>query len=86
MKPYFVVKRIFDFGFAVILLVLISPILLIVSICIKIESKGPVFFKQDRLGLNGRTFKIYKFRSMVVNAEKIGQGFIHLRMIHVLLR
>ncbi|MBO0996435.1 sugar transferase [Bacillus sp. SD075] len=74
MKPYLVLKRIFDLIFALTLLIIISPILIIVAIVIKLESRGPVFFLQDRLGRNGRTFKIYKLRSMIVNAEKIGTG------------
>ena len=67
-------KRVLDFVFALFLLILISPFLICVAIMIKLDSKGSVLFKQDRLGLNGKTFKIYKFRSMVVNAEKTGSG------------
>ena len=74
MKTYLVVKRILDFLFALILLIVILPILFIVAIAIKLESKGSVFFKQDRLGINGEIFKMYKFRSMVINAEKTGTG------------
>jgi undecaprenyl phosphate N,N'-diacetylbacillosamine 1-phosphate transferase len=74
MKPYIKVKRVLDIIFSIVLLVLMSPIMICVAIAIKIDSKGPVFFKQDRLGLNGKPFKIYKFRSMVVNAEKSGTG------------
>jgi len=74
MSSYLFFKRILDLIFAIILLIVISPIILIVPIVIKIESKGPIFFKQERLGLNGRTFIIYKFRSMVVDAEKNGTG------------
>lgn len=53
-------------------LIITSPILLITAIAIKVESPGPIIFKQERLGLNGKVFKIYKFRSMCVNAEKGG--------------
>lgn len=74
MKPYLLIKRIADILFSLFLLIVISPILVVVAILIKLESKGPVFFKQKRLGLNGDTFLIYKFRSMVVDAEKIGTG------------
>ncbi|MBZ5202047.1 sugar transferase [Planomicrobium chinense] len=74
MKPYLIVKRAADFIFSLILLVVISPLMLLVALSIRLESKGPVFFKQKRLGLNGDTFLIYKFRSMVVNAEKTGTG------------
>lgn len=74
MKLYLTFKRVADFIFSLLLLIVVSPLLIIVSIAIKVESKGPVFFKQKRLGLYGETFKIYKFRSMVENAEKIGTG------------
>jgi undecaprenyl phosphate N,N'-diacetylbacillosamine 1-phosphate transferase len=79
MKEYLVVKRILDLIFALILLIIIAPILLIVLVAIKTETKGPVFFKQDRLGLNGKIFKMYKFRSMVINAEKTGTGVYSYR-------
>ena len=55
-------------------MVILSPIFILVAIIIKLTSKGPVFFQQDRLGKDGKTFKILKFRTMVVNAEKIGDG------------
>lgn len=74
MKKYLIFKRVIDFIFSLILLIATSPLLLIVAIAIKLESKGPILFKQNRLGLNGENFKIYKFRSMVENAEKIGTG------------
>ena len=67
-------KRFFDFLFSLLLLIIISPLLLIVAIAIKIESPGPVIFKQIRLGRNGKEFTIYKFRSMCVGAEKTGSG------------
>lgn len=55
-------------------LVVISPFLLIISILVKTSSEGPIFFLQERLGRKGQVFKIIKFRTMVVNAEKIGSG------------
>lgn len=66
------IKRLLDFILSLFGLVVLSPLLAIVAIAIKLESKGPVVFKQDRLGLNGKVFKIYKFRSMCVGAEKSG--------------
>lgn len=64
------IKRTFDIVFSTLVLVTIFPIVwLIVTIAIKIQSPGPVFFKQDRTGLDGRTFKCYKFRSMKVNSD-----------------
>jgi len=67
-------KRAFDLAGALLILVLISPLLLAVALAIKITSPGPVIFKQQRLGLHGKIFYLYKFRSMIPNAEKIGSG------------
>ncbi|OPX84740.1 MAG: putative sugar transferase EpsL [Pelotomaculum sp. PtaB.Bin104] len=67
-------KRIFDLVGALLILVLLSPLLLVVALAIKITSPGAVIFKQQRLGLHGKTFYMYKFRSMIPNAEKIGSG------------
>jgi len=63
------VKRLFDIVFSFIALIILAPIFAIVAIMIKATSKGPVFFKQERGGLNGRKFMLYKFRTMVVDAE-----------------
>lgn len=68
-----IVKRACDIIFSLIALILTSPIFLIVSIAIKAEDKGPVFFRQERATINGQTFMIIKFRSMVVDAEKDGR-------------
>ena len=65
-------KRIFDLITAIILLVILSPILFILSIAIKLDSTGPVMFKQIRVTQYGRQFRIFKFRTMVNNADKIG--------------
>ncbi len=65
-------KRIFDIVFSLIALIILSPIMLISAIAIKIYDRGPVFYKQKRLTINGKQFNIYKFRSMIVNAEKTG--------------
>ncbi len=67
-------KRLIDILGSVIGGLIISPILIIIALAIKLTSTGPVFFRQERLGKNGRVFKILKFRTMVVNAEKIGDG------------
>ncbi|RAS79914.1 sugar transferase [Priestia endophytica] len=69
---YKMVKRLMDIVLSLFGLIILSPILVLVAIAIKLESKGPVIFQQERLGLNGETFKIYKFRSMCVGAEKSG--------------
>lgn len=65
-------KRIFDILLAAILLVVLSPVLLCVSIAIKLDSKGPVIFKQVRVTQYGKKFRIFKFRTMVQNAEQMG--------------
>ncbi len=67
-------KRFLDVILSAIALVVVSPFMLITAILIKLESPGPVIFKQERLGKDGRTFWIYKFRSMCVGAEKTGSG------------
>lgn len=68
------IKILLDFLLSLIGLIILSPILLVIALAIKIDSKGPVFFKQKRLGQYGRVFNIYKFRTMIVNAEHIGDG------------
>lgn len=68
---YSLSKRVIDIIGALIGLILLSPILVIVGVLIKLESKGPIIFAQKRVGLDGKEFKMYKFRSMVVNAEEI---------------
>lgn len=68
-SAYFFIKRIVDIIGALSGIVLMAPIMLIVAICIKLESKGPVVFSQERVGEKGKLFKMYKFRSMVINAE-----------------
>ena len=73
-KPYLIVKRIIDIICSILGLIILIPFFLIIAIAIKIESKGPVIFKQKRIGKDGQVFEIYKFRSMVVGAEKMGTG------------
>lgn len=65
-------KRAFDFIFSFIGLILLSPIFLIISLLIALSSKGGVFYKQTRVGKDNIDFKVYKFRSMIVNADKKG--------------
>jgi len=64
-------KRAFDIVVSAIVLILILPVMALVALAIKLDSEGPVFFKQARVGENGKLFKMYKFRSMVVNAEAL---------------
>lgn len=68
------IKRLFDFFGSFIGIIILSPFLITVAIAIKFTSKGPVFFKQKRVGKDGKIFNIIKFRTMVVNAEKMGTG------------
>lgn len=67
-------KRFCDIVISFLGLIVLSPLMLVVAIAIKIESKGPVLFKQTRLGKDGREFQIYKFRSMCEGAENMGTG------------
>lgn len=69
-KIQFAIKRFFDFVLSLIGIIILSPVLLIVFIAIKLDSKGPAIFKQIRVGKDEKEFKIYKFRTMIVNAEK----------------
>lgn len=71
---YRAVKSFLDVTASFLGLVLLSPLMLAVSILIKIDSRGPVIFRQKRIGRNGKVFEIYKFRSMCVGAEKTGSG------------
>lgn len=72
---YKIIKRTTDFVLATLALILLLPVFAIISIAIKLESKGPVFFKHTRIGKNGKIIKLYKFRSMVVNAEELIKSF-----------
>ena len=66
------IKRLFDITASTVGLLLVSPLMLAVAVWIKLDSEGPVFYRGERSGLHNKPFKIFKFRSMVVNAEKIG--------------
>lgn len=61
---------------ALLLVIVLSPLLLIISICIRIDSPGSIIFRQKRLGYKGKEFEIYKFRTMVANAENMGDGLV----------
>lgn len=74
LKLNLFIKRVFDFCSSAVAIVLLLPLWVIVAIAIKIDSKGPVLFKQGRRTKDGRVFKMWKYRSMVVNAENIGSG------------
>lgn len=82
VKPYYeilrkkkgqlLLKRVFDICCSFLLIIILSPIILVFSIWIKADSKGPIFYRQERVTQYGKIFRIYKFRTMVVNADKIG--------------
>lgn len=65
-------KRLFDWLVSVVGLLLLLPLLLLLALCIKIDSPGPVFFRQERVGQFGRLFRIHKFRTMVTDSERLG--------------
>ncbi|UJF34577.1 sugar transferase [Paenibacillus hexagrammi] len=72
MRPYIRVKRVLDLIFACLLLLLFSPIMICAAFAIKLDSKGPILFKQKRPGKNGIIFKVYKFRTMTIELKKNG--------------
>ncbi len=65
------IKNVFDFTSAIILMILLLPLLIGIGLAIKIFSKGPIFYKQERLGMNGRRFMVYKFRTMIEHADEM---------------
>ncbi|WP_346690453.1 sugar transferase [uncultured Cloacibacillus sp.] len=71
-KKSLAAKRVFDIAMASLLLVLLSPIMLIIAVAVKLDSKGEIFFRQERVTQYGKIFKIYKFRTMVKDADKLG--------------
>lgn len=70
------IKRIMDLLISTVGLMIFSPLLIIVALLIKIDSKGPVFFRQTRVGLDEKYFDVIKFRTMIDNAENIGSGIM----------
>ena len=66
------IKRLFDTSASAVGLLFLTPFFMVIALVIKINTKGPVFFRQVRVGKNGKTFRIHKFRTMVVNAELLG--------------
>ena len=73
-----VLKRVLDVTLSALLLLCLAPAFLVVAVLIKLTSEGPVFFAQDRLGLNKRRFRIYKFRTMIADAEQQQAALVHL--------
>jgi len=77
---YHFVKRVFDITASILGLLLMLPICLIIAICIKCDSKGPIIFRQVRVGRDGQPFTLYKFRSMQLNAEAMKERLRHLNV------
>ncbi len=73
---YHAIKRFLDVALSLLALVVLSPVFLITAIAIKLEDGAPVIFKQERSGLNGRVFEMYKFRSMVKNAPELHESLL----------
>lgn len=71
-KSFMFLKRLFDISASFFGLIVTSPVLLIISFLIKLEDRGPVFYRGQRTGKKGKVFRIFKFRTMVINAEKLG--------------
>lgn len=71
-KKMLIVKRVFDIVMAAFLLILLSPVMFVIAIAVKLDSKGEIFFRQERVTQYGKIFKIYKFRTMVKDADKLG--------------
>lgn len=74
-NTYILIKTVIDTILACMALIIVAPILLLVAILIKLDSKGPIIYKQKRLGKDGKEFMIYKFRTMVSNAEEVMKNF-----------
>jgi exopolysaccharide biosynthesis polyprenyl glycosylphosphotransferase len=74
VMPYWqrVAKRLFDIFFSIIAIILLIPVYIFLTIAVKLSSPGPILFFQERIGLNGKPFKIIKFRTMYIDAEKLG--------------
>ncbi|MCI2779513.1 sugar transferase [Clostridium perfringens] len=74
-KIYLIIKRIFDFISSLIGLIIFFPIIIIIAVAIKLDSKGPIVFGHTRIGKDGQEIKVYKFRSMVKNAQEVFNKF-----------
>lgn len=71
LRSVLALKRVVDIAVSLVALIMLSPLFLVVAILIYLENPGPVFYAQERVGLNGRVFRFYKFRSMVMGADKM---------------
>jgi exopolysaccharide biosynthesis polyprenyl glycosylphosphotransferase len=76
--PTFFMKRAFDLVGSILLLALVAPVMAAIALAIRLDSAGPVFFRQERVGLGGRRFTMWKFRSMSVGADDAKERLAHL--------
>lgn len=77
-KGYLIGKRVFDIVMSLLALVVLSPVFLVTAVAIYLDDKGPVIFLQDRNGINGEVFRMYKFRSMCVNAPEMHKELLKM--------
>jgi len=80
-RGFFVTKRIFDVVVGVVAIVLTLPVLVACAFAVKIDSRGPIFLVQERTGRHGARFRMYKFRTMVRNAEELKASLAHLNVL-----
>jgi lipopolysaccharide/colanic/teichoic acid biosynthesis glycosyltransferase len=78
---YLATKRVFDFTFCVAILLPVAVVALLCAIAVRLDSPGPVFFSQLRIGKDGRPFRMYKFRTMVRNAAELKESLAHLNVL-----
>lgn len=74
MEFYLIIRRIIDTIIALVAMIILSPVMLAVAFAVRVDSKGGAIFRQKRIGLNGKLYDMYKFRSMVINAQNMGTG------------
>ncbi len=81
VSGYLRVKRLLDLGLCLVAMPVVAPLLLLVALAIRLDSPGPVVFSQQRTGRHGRRFAMYKFRTMVRNAEELKASLAHLNIL-----
>lgn len=81
-RTYLRVKRVLDVALTLVAMPLVGPVILICAVAIKLDTPGPVFFVQERLGRDGRIFHMYKLRTMVANAEELKASTLDERTVH----
>jgi exopolysaccharide biosynthesis polyprenyl glycosylphosphotransferase len=74
----FMVKRVLDVSLSLLALLVLAPVMAVIAIMVRLDSSGPIFYKAERIGRKGRTFRCFKFRTMVVNADKMRKDLAHL--------